>query len=205
MTTSKRDLQLLFPTAIQVSEIDDYVTLNAQLMAAVDRIRAREPNTKPQSWSCDLFTTIGSPQTFLEEPGVERFARIALDNANEYALAHKMDIHNHPPKINECWINIYAHSHAQDVHLHQNSVMSGIYFVKAPPGSAPTLFHAPTSDVMLVPPHHREQPSQRQPCGLRGRRGPNAHLSELLTAQRAALQDSRGACDDRLQRHDVVR
>ena len=149
---ANNELRLLFPTAVQVSQIDNHEKLNARLMDVINVLRRREPNTKPQSWSCDLYTTIGSPRTFLEEPGIGDFAEIALQKANEFANALQMDTANHKPRINECWVNVYSHSHAQDVHIHQNSVISGIYFVKAPPGSAPTLFHSPTADVMLAPP-----------------------------------------------------
>ena len=48
-------------------------------------------------------------------------------------------------------MNVYNSKHSQEIHLHRNSMISGIYYVQAPPGSGPTLFYSPMSDVMLEP------------------------------------------------------
>ena len=152
MGNDQDDLQLLFPTVIQVSQIADHEALNRRLLEVIDKVKGSEPNSKPESWSCDLFTTIGSPTTLLTYHGMEDFQRIVMQKVMRYADALKMDTANHQPRMNECWVNIYRRDHSQEIHLHQNSVFSGIYYVKAPTGAAPTLFHSPMSDMMLEPP-----------------------------------------------------
>ncbi len=148
----KDDIRMLFPTVIQVSQIADHEALNRGLLEVIDEVKRREPSSKPDSWSCDLFTTIGAASTFLTYQGVEAFQRIAIEKVMKYADVLKMDTANHPLRMNECWVNIYGRNHSQEIHLHQNSVFSGIYYVKAPAGAAATLFHSPMSDMMLEPP-----------------------------------------------------
>ena len=152
------EIRMLFPTVIQVSQIADHETLNNGLLKVIDEVKRNEPNSKPDAWSCDLFTTIGAASTFLTYQGVETFRAIVIDKVMKYADALKMDTANHPPRMNECWVNIYGRSHSQEIHLHQNSVFSGIYYVKAPAGAAATLFHSPMSDMMLEPPTTESTP-----------------------------------------------
>jgi len=151
-TSDKDQLQLLFPTAVLVSDLAGVEALNERLLAGIERIRANEPSSKPDSWSCELYTTIGSPTTLLEHEEFREFHDLAYRKALAFANAFRFDAERYRPKINECWVNVYGRGHAQEIHVHQNSVLSGIYYVKAPPGSSPTLFHSPMSDVMLEPP-----------------------------------------------------
>ena len=148
----KDEIRMLFPTVIQISQIADHEALNRGLLEVIDEVKRREPSSKPDSWSCDLFTTIGAASIFLTYQGVDVFRRIAIEKVMRYAEVLKMDTVNHPLKMNECWVNIYRKNHSQEIHLHQNSVFSGIYYVKAPAGAAATLFHSPMSDMMLEPP-----------------------------------------------------
>ena len=152
MQTRNSETHLLFPTVIQVSDIDDYEYVNAELLPEIEAVRKISPNTKPQSWACEVYTTIGDPQSLLERPGTRRFLSLAEQQVREYAQSLNMDVDRHPPRISECWLNVYGSSHSQEIHLHRNSVISGIYYVRAPVGSGATLFYSPQSDVMLEPP-----------------------------------------------------
>ena len=146
------NLQLLFPTVVQVSQIPDHEALNANISRVVEEVRRNEPNRKPQSWACDLYTTIGSPKLLLNHPGLAEFSRIIDDQVRAYAQALNYDVERYPPKISECWVNIYGSQHSQEIHLHKNSLISGIYYVKAPPGSGATLFYSPQADEMISAP-----------------------------------------------------
>lgn len=145
-------LRMFFPTVVQISKIDGAAALNRTLLKAIERIHKEEPNTKPKSWCCEVYTTIGSPKHLLEYPEFKEFGEIAYNKVMQYANALKFDTERFTPKINECWFNIYSKTHSQEIHVHQNSVVSGIYYVKAPSESAPTLLHSPMADVMLEPP-----------------------------------------------------
>jgi uncharacterized protein (TIGR02466 family) len=146
------DLHLLFPTVVRVSELDDHERINASLRAEIAAVRQTAPNSKPQSWACELYTTIGNPDLLLRRPAVAGFLRAAEQQAKAYARTLNLDIDRHPLSITECWLNVYGSGHSQEIHLHRNSVISGIYYVQAPPGSGATLFYSPLAEVMLEPP-----------------------------------------------------
>lgn len=146
------NLQLLFPTVVQVSQIPNHEALNTGITRVVEEVRRNEPNRKPQSWACDLYTTIGSPKLLLNHPGLAEFSQIINTQIRAYAQALNYDIERYPPKVSECWVNIYGNQHSQEIHLHKNSLISGIYYVKAPPGSGATLFYSPQADEMISAP-----------------------------------------------------
>ena len=153
MKTGAHDnLQLLFPTVVQVSQIEGAAELNAKLLRSIYAIKEKQPNTKPNSWSCSVYTTISSSLELLDLEEFKEFRDIVQAKVMRYATALKFDVEKHPLRLNECWINVYNKQHSQEIHLHPNSVFSGIYYVKAPEGCAPTLFYSPNADVMLEPP-----------------------------------------------------
>ena len=152
MSSANAETHLLFPTVVQVTQIEDYEQLNADLEPEIETIRRTTPSSKPQSWACELYTTIGDPHSLLERPGMTAFRRAAEAQVRAYARTLNLDIERHPPRITECWFNVYQSTHSQEIHLHRNSVISGIYYVQAPPGSGATLFYSPQADVMLEPP-----------------------------------------------------
>lgn len=147
---SEPKLQLLFPTVLQMFDVEDAQRLNQQLLHAIAKIRNIEPNSKPQSWACNLYTTIGNPGLLLDHQAFADLLPIFQSQLAHYAKAHAYQL-NRPPRITECWVNVYAGGDAQEIHLHKNSVFSGIYYVQVPAGAGPTLFYSPMSDVMLVP------------------------------------------------------
>ncbi len=136
---------------MQICDLPEHERLDAELRAEVAAVRNDIPNTKPQSWACDVYTTIGRADALFHRPGFAEFLRIARENVKALANDLKMDVTQHPPRIHECWINAYASDQSQEIHLHRNSVFSGIYYLQVPPGSGATLFYSPSADVMLEP------------------------------------------------------
>ena len=145
------DLRFLFPTVVQVRDVDNAAALNDELVAAIKDVRRTQPNTKPQSWACDLYTTIGAPGSLFRHSGFTRFLEIARKQVLEFAKTLSFDTDRHAPEISECWVNAYGNQQAQEIHLHRNSVISGVYYVRAPEGAGATLFYSPSADVMLEP------------------------------------------------------
>ncbi len=145
-------LCMFFPTVIQVSQVENAEELNNRLLKAIYEIKATIPNSKPRGWCCEVYTTMCTPFGLLEREEFKEIRDVIERKTLNYANALKYDVKKHKPKINECWVNVYSTTHSQEVHRHPNSVFSGIYYVKAPKGSAPTLFHSEVSDIMLEPP-----------------------------------------------------
>jgi uncharacterized protein (TIGR02466 family) len=145
-------LCMFFPTVIQVSQVENAEELNKRLLKAIYEIKATTPNSKPRGWCCEVYTTMCTPFGLLEREEFKEIRDVIEQKTLHYANALKYNVEKHKPKINECWVNVYSMTHSQEVHRHPNSVFSGIYYVKAPKGSAPTLFHSEVSDIMLEPP-----------------------------------------------------
>ncbi len=149
---ARSQVHMLFPTVIQVTDVKEPSALNKKLMKALREIRKTTKNSLPPSWSCTLYTTIASGFNLLDRDEFSELKEIIFTGVTEFANTLRLDIAHYRPKLNECWVNIYGRNDSQEAHIHQNSVISGIYYVQAPKGCAEVLFHSPMSDVMLEPP-----------------------------------------------------
>jgi uncharacterized protein (TIGR02466 family) len=157
---AKESLHYFFPVVIQASEIESATALNEALIADISRIRESVPSSKPDTWSCDLYTTInsGGARDLMSQPPFATLKEIVLGEALKFARSLGLDVDTHPLRFNDFWLNVYGRGHAQEVHTHGKSVVSGIYFVKTPPGCGDTIFHAPMGDTMLAPPRAEINP-----------------------------------------------
>lgn len=142
----------VFPTVLQVIDIAGADRLNAGMMAALEEIKRTTPNSLPPTWACTLYTTIASPIELLARAQFQELRAHIQTEAEGFAESYGLDYRRYPLKINECWFNYYSRGDSQEIHCHQNSVISGIYYVKASPGAAPTVFHSPFAEMMLAPP-----------------------------------------------------
>ena len=158
--SAKETLHYLFPIVIQASEIENADALNESLIAEIFRIQESIPNSRPDTWSCDLYTTINSQETFdpMNRPPFSTLKEIVVGEAGKYARALGLDVHSFPLRLSDFWLNVYGRGHAQEVHTHGTSVVSGIYFVKTPHDCGDTIFHAPMGDAMLDPPKVENNP-----------------------------------------------
>ena len=152
--SAKETLHYFFPVVIQASEVEDAAKLNESLAAEIFRIRDSVPNSRPDTWSCELYTTIDSTEGLepMTRPPFSTLKEIILGEASKYGRALGLDVDTYPLGIHAFWLNVYGRGHAQEVHTHGKSVISGIYYVKTPPGCGDTIFHAPMGDAMLDPP-----------------------------------------------------
>jgi uncharacterized protein (TIGR02466 family) len=157
-------LHHFFPATIQASEIEDAVALNEALIAEIVRIRDEVPNTKPDSWSCDVYTTIDSGAAFdmLSQGSFATLKEIVLREAFKYGRSLGLDVDTYPLIIDDFWLNVYGRGHAQELHTHGKHVFSGIYYVKTPPGCGDTIFQAPMADTMIAPPRKEINPLNSQ-------------------------------------------
>lgn len=151
-TETERRTFALFPSVIRLSTIPDAARLNARLLEAIYEIQRTVPNSLPASWSCRVYTTIASPLELVAREDFRELTQHITVECERLADDLRFDRRGRKPRVHECWVNVYGPNDAQEVHCHANSVISGVYYVKAPPGSAPITFHAPTADMMLNPP-----------------------------------------------------
>jgi len=147
------ELLNLFPCTVQISQIPDAAALNQGLMHAVNEVRRTTPNSLPATWACHLYTTIHSPIDLFAHQEFALLKQHIMSEANRYADQLRLDTPRFPLRITSAWINVYSTTDAQEIHCHTNNVISGVYYVKAPPGSSPLTFHSPMAEVMLNPPY----------------------------------------------------
>lgn len=148
---SERQINFLFPTVIRTAILPDAADVNARLMMAIEDLRARVPGDVPDSWSCTLYTTFNTAHDLHLEPGFKEITSYIEQEANDYARELGMDLGNQPLSVRGSWINIYGQGHSQEIHVHANSLVSAVYYVKAPEGVPGLMIHSPFIDEMLAP------------------------------------------------------
>ena len=148
----ERRLETLFPSAVQVTEVDRARNLNRRLLRKIETIRASTPNGRPDSWSSTVYTTLNTADQLHRLPEFADLHEIILREAGNYADALGINHADFPLHVSDCWINIYGPKDGQEVHQHANNILSGSYYVKAPPGCSGLMFHSVRADLMLVPP-----------------------------------------------------
>ena len=149
VTKENKEIRLLFPTVVQESFIDDAAEVNRALLKAIDDIKAETPNAIPSSWSCTLYTTIASQNSLHLLAPFQELTDYITGKANDFAKTLKVRLDKYPLEMRSMWVNVYGKGHSQEIHNHANSVFSGVYYVKAPPGSPGLLIHGSMADTMV--------------------------------------------------------
>jgi len=147
-----RTIVTFFPSTVQVTDIPKANLLNKRILSGVERIKHKEPNSKPEAWIGDVYTTIGSGINILEQDEFSDLRDIIHHEASNYAQSLSFNIEQYPIRINECWLNVYKNGDSQEPHNHANSVFSGIYYVKTPENCSPLILFSPLANTMLEPP-----------------------------------------------------
>lgn len=152
-------LQYFFPTVLQVSKIDDASELNHRLVAAIHDVRSRWPCAKPETWSCNLYTTLAHPQSreLLSSAPFSDLEPIIVREATHFGQELGLQVDKYPPRVTDFWVNILDKGHAQDIHRHPNSIISGVYYVQVSEDAGDLILHAPADDE-LFPPIERVNP-----------------------------------------------
>jgi uncharacterized protein (TIGR02466 family) len=148
----ERRLETLFPSAVQITDVERAHRLNRRLLRTIESIRAETPNGRPDSWGSTVFTTLNSADQLHRLADFADLHEIILHEAGRFADALGINHAEFPLRITDCWFNIYGPKDGQEVHQHANNILSGSYYVKAPPGCAGLMFHSTRADLMLVPP-----------------------------------------------------
>lgn len=148
----ERRLETLFPSTIQITEVDNAQALNKSLLSAIGRVRATTPNGRPRSWASTVYTTLNTADQLHLMQDFGELHRIILREAAGFADALHINHRDFPLRITDCWFNIYGPKDGQEIHNHSNNIVSGSYYVKAPEGCSGIMFHSMRYDLMLAPP-----------------------------------------------------
>jgi len=169
--SNQRQLHHLFPVGVQISEIPGAEQLNESLLGDMRKVRDSVENARPDSWSCNLYTTIQSNHDLFQYPSVKKLREHMMTEATAFAEAYGLDHRGFPLRLRDCWVNMYDRGDGQEIHNHANSVVSGIYYVATPEGSGQLLFHSPMADCMYDPPKRATNPMNVPASGLAPKAG----------------------------------
>ena len=161
--------QSWFPTLIHHAPLmrEGGDALNAELLKEIQQLR--QADTAGREWSKTSYpggyTSYGSmdrlhqfSSTFMQ---LEK--KISL-HVKQFAKAQHWDLRGGKLKMTDCWANVMPKGCAHSFHLHPQSVVSGTYYVAAPPGCAGLKFEDPRlSSLMAAPLRAADAPREMQP------------------------------------------
>lgn len=146
-----RITQQVFPTLIQVTTHPDAEAVNRALLADIEQIRADTPNGRPGNWSCDLYATMTNEGRLQGRPAFREFTDFVRACAAHFGNIMSYNYGDKVLHLNDCWLNIYTGGHSQDTHVHQNHLISAVYFVAAPEDCSGLMFYSPRQYAMIQP------------------------------------------------------
>ncbi|MCB7129829.1 MAG: 2OG-Fe(II) oxygenase, partial [Candidatus Brocadiales bacterium] len=141
-----------FPTLVQLSEVEDLAEMNKSLLPAIEEIKRTIPNSMPEDWSTNHYSTIFSGFSVIDFEGFEALRAFIVAEAINFANVLELEIEKHPLILTQSWVNVHTKDESQEPHVHQNSVISGVYHVKTPKKCGDLFLHSPYQYVMLNPP-----------------------------------------------------
>lgn len=142
MSEEQYGLDLWFPTSVYWAKDILSKNENEDLKNASFDIKEKHASNI-QNWNCNILSTYGTFNVWQDE----RFS-VILERMTEHVhrFAH---LHNSFDKYetNEAWLNFSSKDHYQEFHVHSGSVISAIYYISAPEGSAKTTFKTIHDDM----------------------------------------------------------
>ena len=135
-----------FPTYSWVHDLrpEDYRLLNDQIAAKVEELMSPRPQLPPgEIWQTDQVL-----HELPEFSGFCRFVEAAATGALEF-----MNVRHEGFVISGCWANVSPPGAGHFGHTHPNNYLSGVYYVRTPPGANSITFHDPRIQTNIIAPH----------------------------------------------------
>jgi uncharacterized protein (TIGR02466 family) len=146
MTSNRNDW---FPTSVWHFTIDNYQHLNSELLAEV--IAEQQCDRVGEKWSNVLGWH--SANNLHQRDRFSEFTQIVDLNVLEVAKFLGWDLQQFSLNITTCWAIVNGKFASNSVHNHPNSILSGVYYLKAPENCGGIYFSDPRpASQMLIPP-----------------------------------------------------
>ena len=137
----------LFPSMIWVHDLEPGISgpLNDRLAVEIDRLTTPRPPNPRNVWQTD--------QTLHLRPEFQELVEIF--RAASLGVLAQLDVDYGDIEFTGCWANLNAKGGLHPTHNHPNNYLSGVYYVRIPPGSGVIQFHEPRPQVTLISPKVR--------------------------------------------------
>lgn len=136
-------IELWFPVSIYTVEQLCSATENTQLVEYALEISKHVANGG-EDWYGNTYNTHGTYE-LTKDLRFRPLLNIITMHVHEYAKAHN-SFANY--KIRGSWLNISKQSDFQEFHTHNDSIISAVYYLSAPPGSGALVFEDPKEPDM---------------------------------------------------------
>jgi uncharacterized protein (TIGR02466 family) len=156
-------VQTLFVTKLYRAAVEG--VNNDELLRACKAIAADD--AAGQSWSKEKgyrgYTSYASLNDLpTRDPSIGAL-KAALDkHAATFAKALHLDLGGRKLKLDSLWINVLEPGGTHSGHIHPHSVLSGTYYVDAPPGSSALKLEDPRLPLMMAAPVRREDAPEEE-------------------------------------------
>ncbi len=147
------EIYQLFPTNVWEIQFakEQYQGLNEKLEANINQLLEPRPSIPPgQTWQTrnDLHTL---PEFFEFTRTIKSAGAGVLD----FLQTEQTEL-----DITGCWANVNPPGSAHSPHTHPNNYLSGVYFVRVPPGANQICFFEPRPFMQIITPKFKEQNEQ---------------------------------------------
>lgn len=141
---AKAEVVQLFPTCVWEYELSSAADLNRELSTAIEALRA---STTSRSRESGTWQSVGDLH---ERPDFKDFMEVIIAAAS--GILEYLKIPSEGIIVTNCWVNVNYQGYAHHRHSHPNNLLSGVYYVKIPPGSGKIVFEDPRPQAgVLVP------------------------------------------------------
>ena len=147
-----RETVNIFPSVIQLSTLLGASSMKRDLIRSVEKIRKTTPNGRPDGWTSSVYTTLFTHDKLHKEAEFKGLTDHILREAEHFAGTLGIDLEHFRLVYKDCWFNIYGWKDGQEIHIHNNSVISGSYYLKIPDGASGLIVHSPVMESMFLPP-----------------------------------------------------
>ena len=153
MASNSKDLNLLFSTPVWTMLVDDYESINAEMLNYIKSLQAEDPKGINKSnisgWHSKAFD--------MEHASVLNFFNKIQNNLNKAIIDLGWNNPSNKFKITSSWSIINKKGSSNNRHIHSDNYISAAYYIRAPEGCGDILFYDP-----------REAKVIRKPKGIDG-------------------------------------
>ncbi|MBL25021.1 MAG: hypothetical protein CMM48_14105 [Rhodospirillaceae bacterium] len=136
----------IFPIVVQSTQHPEAEPMNERLSGEIEELRQTTPNSQLRHSASKAYTTIETCNDLHSKPKFEELISFILPEIESFANHQKIKFDKDGIIITNCWFNIFSNNTFLDSHNHPNSIITGVYYVKAPEGSANLVLESELTD-----------------------------------------------------------